>query len=92
LQTYISPDLFLFFEFFITYSVQKLKIHEENQREIGFKGKWTCQIFDIPGESLDYDLADRAPRTLNSLSFSSLFFSNWDYFFNSYSIHKAWLN
>lgn len=44
-------------------------MHEENQREIGFKGKGTCNIVDIPGESLDYDLVDRAPMTPNSLFF-----------------------
>lgn len=69
LQTYICSDFFPLFEFFITYSVQKVKIHEENQRQIGLKGKGTCNIIDTPGESLDYDLADRAPMTLNSLSF-----------------------
>lgn len=52
----ICSDFFPLFEFFITYSV-------------GLKGKGTCNIIDTPGESLDYDLADRAPMTLNSLSF-----------------------
>lgn len=80
-------DFFPLFGFFIIYSVQKLKIHEENQREISFKGKGTCNIVDIPGESLDYDLADRAPVTEFSIFFLFCFVFLTDIVFSANTAH-----
>lgn len=79
LQTSTCSELFTpFFAFFISQSVQKLKICEDKQRERGFKTKGPHTGFYIPRQSLDWNLVHRAPAALNppSLSLGLFWFLN----------------